>query len=81
MEIDVRLFAQLADVLGKRSLTMRLPEGATAADVVRALAQQPGWERVAAVPLTLAVNLSVVDGGHVLADGDTVAVLTPVSGG
>lgn len=78
MRVSVRLNGRMAAVVGPRR-ELELAEGARVADLLVALADLAGG---AAVPgLAVAVGGSVVDVTHVLADGDRVAVLSPVAGG
>lgn len=76
MRIEVRLFAALREQAGARRKTLELAEGSTAADVWPAL--ELGAEPTG---LMIAVNRSYVERTHVLAEGDEVAVIPPVSGG
>jgi molybdopterin synthase catalytic subunit len=76
MKIGVRLFAGLRDLAGTRATDVDLPEGATAGDVWPALqlgAEPPG--------VLIAVNKAYVERDRVLAAGDEVALIPPVSGG
>ena len=76
MKVAVRLFAGLRELAGTRHRELELPEGATAADVWPALGlgdEPPG--------LLLAVNKSYAPRDSVLADGDEIALIPPVSGG
>jgi MoaE-MoaD fusion protein len=76
MRIGVRLFAGLREIAGTRATEIELPRGSTAADVWPALelgAEPPG--------LLVAINKSYAERDSVLADGDEVALIPPVSGG
>ena len=81
MRCTVLLFAQLAEDLGKDQLTLDVANGATVADALAALAEE--HEAIAAVRITLAVavNEQYCRLTTVLQDGDTVALISPVSGG
>jgi molybdopterin synthase catalytic subunit/molybdopterin converting factor small subunit len=74
--VRVRLFAGLRERAGREELELELPDGACVAD---ALAQvehlAPG------VPLVLAVNREYAAPDFLLAPGDELAVVPPVSGG
>ncbi len=76
MKVAVRLFAGLRELAGTRALELDLPSGAVAADVWPALdlGDEPAG-------LLVAVNKSYADRGTVLAEGDEVALIPPVSGG
>ncbi len=76
MRVAVRLFAGLRELAGTRATEIELPEGSTATQVWPALElgdEPPG--------LLLAVNRSYAPRDTVLADGDEVALIPPVSGG
>ena len=76
MQIVVRLFAGLREQRGASRLEVDLRAGASVADVWPALElgdEPPG--------LLYAVNRSYAERSHVLAEGDEVALIPPVSGG
>ena len=76
MKVAVRLFAGLREIAGTRATEIELPRGSTAADVWPALElgdEPPG--------LLVAINKSYAARDSVLADGDEVALIPPVSGG
>ncbi len=82
MRVTVRLFAILRRTAGADSLELELPDGASAADALDALAARAGVaELVERMPLRVAVNGEYADGDAVLAQGDELAVIPPVSGG
>ena len=76
MRVAVRLFAGLRELAGTRALELDLPAGAVAADVWPALGlgEEPAG-------LLVAINKSYAERGTLLADGDEVALIPPVSGG
>jgi molybdopterin synthase catalytic subunit/molybdopterin converting factor small subunit len=76
VQIVVRLFAGLREQRGASRLEVDLRAGASVADVWPALElgdEPPG--------LLYAVNRSYAERSHVLAEGDEVALIPPVSGG
>jgi MoaE-MoaD fusion protein len=76
MRVAVRLFAGLREIAGTRATEIELEGGSTAADVWAALDlgdEPPG--------VLVAVNKSYAPRDTVLADGDEVALIPPVSGG
>jgi sulfur-carrier protein len=79
MTIHVRLFAALRELAGTGSLETT---GRTAGDVADALGATYG-ERFAKIAdvSTFVVNGERADRATVIADGDEVAILPPVSGG
>jgi molybdopterin synthase catalytic subunit len=81
MQIRLRYFAMIREALGRSEETRETPRGTTAGQLFDALAvEQP---RLAALKGTtlLMVNQEYVSADHLLADGDEVALIPPVSGG
>ena len=76
MEVSVRLFAGLRELAGSDSLSLQLADGASVADALTALSGQ-----IDASGCLLAVNREYADDDLVLADGDELALIPPVSGG
>ena len=76
MKVAVRLFAALRERAGARETALELDEGASVDDVWPALGlgDEPAG-------LVYAVNRAYVERGTLLADGDEVALIPPVSGG
>jgi MoaE-MoaD fusion protein len=80
--VTVRLFAMLRESAGTGSMELRLPRGSTVEDALGVLAQdRPLGELVRRLPLRAAVNREYADSGTVLAAGDELALIPPVSGG
>ena len=78
---QVLLFSVLRQRIGEGSLTLDLETPATGADLLDRLeAQYPAIGEYRRV-LRLAVNQEYVSETVTLADGDEVALITPVSGG
>lgn len=81
MRVRVLLFAGLREAAGTRELALDLPDGAAAS----ALRDRLAHEHPPLAPLlaraALAVNEEYVTGDAALHDGDTVALIPPVSGG
>jgi molybdopterin converting factor subunit 1 len=80
MTVTVRLFASYAESLGKSELSLDLGAGATVADVVKAVSQMPGANRLPPAPL-VAVNCTYAQASTNLSDGDEIAFIPPVAGG
>lgn len=81
MRVRVRLFAMLRDAAGRSEADLRLAPGATAEDAwLRLVTDHP-----ALIPkrasLAAAVNRRYAPFDTLLADGDEVAFIPPVSGG
>jgi molybdopterin synthase catalytic subunit/molybdopterin converting factor small subunit len=76
VKVSVRLFAGLRERAGRDELELDLPEGARVADALAAVQHlAPGTS------LVLAVNREYATPDVVLAPGDELAVVPPVSGG
>jgi len=81
MRVTVRLFARLRDIARSADLSREVPTGATVADVWRGLvAEFPEMAQYES-SISSAVNADYARMTAVLADGDEVAFLPPVSGG
>lgn len=81
MRITVRLFARLRDLAGGPELMRDVPAGATVQSIWRGLVEEfpamADYER----SISTAVNADYSRMDAVVADGDEVAFLPPVSGG
>ena len=76
VEVSVRLFAGLRELAGSDSLQLHLADGASVADALVELSGQ-----IDARGCLLAVNREYADDDHILAAGDELALIPPVSGG
>ncbi len=76
MEVTIRLFAMLRQRAGADELTLELPDGARVRDALDALG-----DLAEGLPLVLAVNRDYAPEDRVLAPGDELALIPPVSGG
>ena len=80
--VSVRLFAVLREAARRERLDVELADGATAGDLVDAMARDAGLAAVVQPGrVVVAVNREYVPVGHRLRDGDEVALIPPVSGG
>lgn len=79
--IRVRAFAALREMLGFGELQMTLPVGADVAALMAELAAGHPGARLEEHRFAVAVNRSFAAGDRILADGDEVALIPPVSGG
>lgn len=81
MQLRVLLFAGLRERLRRDAVELALPAGARARDLLAALAAaEPGLAASLSV-CRVAVNHEFVANDHLLAEGDEVALIPPVSGG
>ena len=80
MSVNVLLFASYADALGAPSVSVDLPDEATVADVLAAIAKRPGAELLPALPL-VAVNQRYAATTARVNAGDEIALIPPVAVG
>ena len=76
MVVRVRLFAGLRERAGSSELELELPEGARVRDALDRLGHVAGD-----LPVVMAVNRDYADADALLAAGDELALIPPVSGG
>ena len=81
MNVKIRLFAGLHDLLGSREIAIELAEGATVATLRDELQRLYPIVTPYLPTLICAVDEEYVDPEHTLHDGDDVAIIPPVSGG
>ncbi len=82
MTVRVRLFAILRERAGRDTIRLELPEGATVADALDALALRPLLaETLARLPVRMAVNHEYAALGDAIGPGDELALIPPISGG
>lgn len=81
VEVTVLFFATLRSLAGSRQIAMTLPEECSVGALYATLADRyPGLE-ARRQQLIIAVNGEARPDTHILAAGDEVALLPPVSGG
>ena len=81
MRILVKCFAGCRDAVGSTSVSVELPDGATVGEAFAKLVNSyPALARYDR-SVMLAVNRDYADRRAVLADGDELACIPPVSGG
>ena len=81
MKINVKLFATLRQQAGWSEQALEVPDGATVAGALEALAATNPALDLADRAVYAAVNRQYADLSDPLQEGDTVAVFPPVSGG
>jgi len=82
MDIEVRLFAILRERHGGSRVALTVPAGCTVAQALECLSAEAGLgELLARVPVRMAVNRDYACSETVLAPGDELALIPPVSGG
>jgi sulfur-carrier protein len=81
IQINLKLFSVYQEALGTAEIQSEFPIGTTAGQVLDSLiAQHPQLAQWRSVT-RLGVNLQFVEPTEVLADGDEVVFIPPVSGG
>ena len=81
MDIDLRYFALIREIVGHAAERRALADGATVNDLLDDLVRaHPRLERLRPVTMVM-VNQAYVPTDHRLRDGDEVALIPPVSGG
>jgi molybdopterin converting factor subunit 1 len=81
MRCRVKLFARARDLAGADEVSVSLPDGATVADLRRALASAYPALAGLLARSALAVANEFADDGQLVPPGAEVALLPPVSGG
>ena len=81
MRITVKLFGRVREELGEKELALELPVGARVSQLRELLADRHPLFDEMGPRIAVSVNLELTDLEAVLADGDEVAFLPPVSGG
>jgi len=81
MRVTIEYWAVLADRIGTRSEVRQLDQNCTVADLLSLLAEQHEAVSTLQHAIAIAVNDEWTDASHSLAEGDTLALIPPVSGG
>jgi molybdopterin converting factor subunit 1 len=81
MQVTVRMFAGLFQLVGQREVSLTIPGGATIIELKDALVAQYPQVRAFMPRVVCAVGEEYVTDSYALHDGDAVALIPPVSGG
>jgi molybdopterin converting factor subunit 1 len=81
MTVRVQLFAILKERAGRDHVEVELPDVATVADAIRAVARLPGLTGVSNGSARMAVNREYATPDTPIRAGDELALIPPVSGG
>jgi len=81
MQVTVLLFGYLREKAGRGRLSVQVPVGATVESLVEWLAREVPLDPALLSRVCPAVNQEYREAGAVLAEGDEVALIPPVSGG
>src|ERR671911_189412 len=81
VEIDIRYFAMIREIVGQSSERRRLPDGLTIGELFdRLIEEHPRLVRLKPMVMPMA-NKSYVAADYRVRDGDEIAFIPPVSGG
>jgi MoaD family protein len=81
MNVRVKFYAQLRDLVGSRDAELELPEGATVRELLEKIyAQQPAL-RAHDKSILIGAGLEFVDRNYKLKPGEEIAIMPPVQGG
>ena len=80
MKVRVLLFASYAEALGTNELSLEVPDGTRAEDVLTRVRELSVTRELPPSPL-VAINATYALAGQALAAGDEIAIIPPVSGG
>ena len=81
MKCTVLLFAQIREALDSDRLVIELPEGSTVSGALDQLASAHAAIATLRNAIAVAVNDQYASATTALNDGDTIALIPPVSGG
>ncbi|MEE2906570.1 MAG: MoaD/ThiS family protein [Planctomycetota bacterium] len=81
INLDIHAFAAAADAMGRREHTLNVTSGATVSDAWLALVKACPELKTLEDTIAFACNDRLVTRQAKLEDGDTLALLPPVSGG
>jgi molybdopterin converting factor subunit 1 len=81
MQVRLRFFALYRDRAGVEEAMLDLPERVPVSEVVQRV--RDAYPKLRDLPqrVLVAVNMEYVDGGHLLNEGDEIALIPPVAGG
>jgi molybdopterin converting factor small subunit len=80
IQVEVLVFGQLVELLGRRTMSVRLPRPATARDVFDAVLATLPDPAPCVPPLAFAINRAHATPESTVEDGDEVALLPPLAG-
>jgi molybdopterin synthase catalytic subunit len=81
MQVTIKLFARMRELVGTSSLAWNLADPATVADLIQSLQQEFPKLAELGAQAVVSVNQEFADPDTYLSDGDEVAFFPPVSGG
>jgi molybdopterin synthase catalytic subunit len=81
INIKVRLFAALKEIIGKNRLDLQIPEGSSVGYAIAAIEEAyPAVKKIIRIS-KFAVNMEYANAEKKLTEGDEITIIMPVSGG
>jgi molybdopterin synthase sulfur carrier subunit len=81
MKVNILLFSQLKEAAGKDRLSLEVEKGTPVQAVVERLMADFRFSQCRDLPFVYAINENFASKDDILQESDTLAVMTPVSGG
>jgi MoaD family protein len=81
MNVRVKFYAQLRDLVGTRDAELELPEGATVRELLEKIYAQSPALRAHDKSILIGAGLEFVDRNYKLNSGEEIAIMPPVQGG
>ncbi len=81
IQVQLRAFAMIRQVLGTGSLSLRIPAGTTVTQLLQTICEDHPTLSARLDHIVVTVNQKYVDRAQILKHGDEVAIFPPVSGG
>ncbi len=80
MQVSVLFFGITKDLIGKRQISLELPDNITVAEF-KSMLQEKHPELIDLSSLAIAINSSYAFEGDIISANDEIALIPPVSGG
>ena len=81
MNVRVKFYAQLHDLVGSRDAELELPEGATVRELLEKIYAQKPALRAHDKSILIGAGLEFVDRNYKPNPGEEIAIMPPVQGG
>jgi molybdopterin converting factor subunit 1 len=81
MRVHVQFFAQVRDLAGISELNVDVPQGATVGGLIERVYELKPALRGHDKNILIASGVDFAERGHVLSEGEEIAIMPPVQGG
>ena len=81
MNVRVKFYAQLRDLVGRSDAELELPEGASVRELLEKIYAQKPALRAHDKSILIGADLEFVDRNYKLISGQEIAIMPPVQGG